>query len=96
MSDSNYDCTIVPFPKLRRLMVDGGQIGRRKHTVHGLVEMDVTRPRQLMRDHKAQTGESLSFTAFVMACLGRAVDMNKHMHATGTGGASWSSLTRWT
>jgi len=77
--DGSYE--IITFPKLRRLMVDGGRMGRQKHSVHGLVEMDVTRARQAIRDHKVRTGESLSFTAFVMACLGSAVDQNKHMHA---------------
>jgi 2-oxoacid dehydrogenases acyltransferase (catalytic domain) len=72
---------IRPFPKIRRLMADGGRMGRQKHIVHGLVEMDVTRPRQIIRDHKARTGESLSFTAYATACLGRAIDMNRHMHA---------------
>jgi pyruvate/2-oxoglutarate dehydrogenase complex dihydrolipoamide acyltransferase (E2) component len=81
MSENNEGYTTLPYPKIRRLMVDGGRMGRHKHIVHGLVEMDVTRARQAIRDHKARTGESLSFTAFIMACLGRAVDMNKHMHA---------------
>lgn len=72
---------IIPFPRIRRLMVDGGRLGRQKHLVHGLVEMDVTHARRLIREHKARAGESLSFTAFVMACLGRAVDMNRHMQA---------------
>lgn len=76
---ANY--TVLPFPKIRRPMVDGGRMGRQKHTIHGLVEMDVTQARQSIREHKACTGESLSFTAFVIACLGRAVDMNKYMHA---------------
>jgi hypothetical protein len=62
-------------------MVDGGRMGRRKHTVHGLLEVDVTLPRQLIRDHNARTGETLSFTAFVIGCLGRALDSDKHMHA---------------
>jgi pyruvate/2-oxoglutarate dehydrogenase complex dihydrolipoamide acyltransferase (E2) component len=81
MSKNNGGFTVIPFPKIRRLMVDGGRLGRQKHIIHGLVEVDVTRARQAIRDHKARTGESLSFTAFVMTCLGRAVDMNKHMHA---------------
>jgi pyruvate/2-oxoglutarate dehydrogenase complex dihydrolipoamide acyltransferase (E2) component len=79
MNNENYQ--IVPLPKIRRLMVDGGRLARQKHLIHGLVEMDVTDARRLIRDHKARTGEALSFTAFVMACLGRAVDMNKHMQA---------------
>jgi pyruvate/2-oxoglutarate dehydrogenase complex dihydrolipoamide acyltransferase (E2) component len=79
MKSENYQ--VVPFPKIRRLMVDGGRMARQKHLVHGLAEVDVTEARQLIRDHKAKTGETLSFTAFIMTCLGRAVDMNKHMQA---------------
>ncbi len=62
-------------------MVDGGRLGLQKHTVHGLVEFDITRARETIRQHKAQTGETLSFSAFVLACLGKAIDLNKHMHA---------------
>ena len=77
----NGEYQVIPFPKIRRLMVDGGRMGRQKHLIHGLVEMDVTDARQLIRQHKARSGETLSFTGFVMTCLGRAVDMNKHMQA---------------
>jgi hypothetical protein len=73
--------TVLPFSRSRRLMVDGGQIGRNKHTVHGLVEFDITQPRAAIQRHKDRTGEALSFTAFFLACLGRAVDLNKSMHA---------------
>lgn len=62
-------------------MVDGGRMGLRKHTVHGLVEFDVTRPRETIRQQKAQTGETLSFSAFFLACLGKAIDTNRHLHA---------------
>jgi len=81
MSSDVPDYEILPFPKIRRLMVDGGRMGRQKHIVHGLAEIDVTLPRQIIRDYKTRTGETLSFTAYVSACLGRAIDMNKHMHA---------------
>ncbi|MBE0669209.1 MAG: 2-oxo acid dehydrogenase subunit E2 [Anaerolineales bacterium] len=79
MSDKSYQ--LVPFPKIRRLMVDGGRMARQKHLIHGLVEIDVTDARRVIHKHKAKTGETLSFTAFIMACLGRAVEMNKHMQA---------------
>jgi pyruvate/2-oxoglutarate dehydrogenase complex dihydrolipoamide acyltransferase (E2) component len=79
MKNRNYQT--IPFPKIRRLMVDGGRMARQKHLIHGLVEVDVTAARRLIHDHKSRTGETLSFTAFIMACLGRAVDMNKHMQA---------------
>ena len=73
--------SVLPYPRLRLLMVDGGRLGLKKHTVYGLVEFDITRAREAIRNHKAQTGESLSFSAFFLACLGKALDMNKHMHA---------------
>ena len=81
MSENDDSYQTIPFPKIRRLMVDGGRLARQKHVIHGLVEIDVTRARQAIRNHKSQTGETLSFTAFIMACLGRAVDMNKRMQA---------------
>jgi pyruvate/2-oxoglutarate dehydrogenase complex dihydrolipoamide acyltransferase (E2) component len=62
-------------------MVDGGRMGVRQHTVHGLVEFDVTQARETIRRHKAQTGETLSFTAFFLACMGKAFEANKRMHA---------------
>ena len=38
-------------------------------------------PRPLIREQKARTGERLSFTAFLTACVGHAVDADKHIHA---------------
>ena len=73
--------TAVPYPRIRLLMTDGGQMGLRKHTVHGLVEFDITCARETLRQHKAQTGEALSFSAFFLACLGKALDLDKQMHA---------------
>lgn len=73
--------TILPYPRTRLLMVDGGRLGLKQHTVHGLVEFDITCARAAIRAHKAQTGETLSFTAFFLACLGKALDMNRHLHA---------------
>lgn len=67
----------LPFPKIRRLMEDGGRLGREKHLIHGLFEMDVTEARHAIRQHRARTGEGLSFMAFVVACVGRAVERHK-------------------
>jgi pyruvate/2-oxoglutarate dehydrogenase complex dihydrolipoamide acyltransferase (E2) component len=61
--------------------VDAGWIAHRKHMIHGLVEVDVSEPRRKIREYKARTGETLSFTAFVLTCLGRAVDEDRSLHA---------------
>lgn len=81
MRDETNRHDVIPFPRARLLMMDGGRLARRKHIVHGLVEFDVTRARALLHRQRAQTGASLSFTAFILACLGKAIDQNRCMHA---------------
>jgi len=66
---------------LRRTALDAGRLGRRKHIVHALIEVDVTAPRATIREHLAATGEKLSFTAWVIYCLGRAIALHPHLHA---------------
>src|SRR5512134_1947020 len=81
MKTQQKDHTVVPYPRIRLLMVDGGRMGLQKHTVHGLIEFDITQARETIRQHKAQTGEALSFSAFILACMGKAIDQDKQMHA---------------
>jgi pyruvate/2-oxoglutarate dehydrogenase complex dihydrolipoamide acyltransferase (E2) component len=71
----------VAFPPERRLVLDTLRLGQRKFMMHGLLEIDVTRARRLGREHATRTGEKLSFTAFVLACLGRAVSAHPEVHA---------------
>ena len=71
----------LPYPRSRRLVIDAMRAGSRKHMIHGLVEFDVTRPRAMLRAHKERTGESLSFTAFVLHCVGAAVAEERVIHA---------------
>src|SRR5215207_5651434 len=52
-----------------------------KHTVYGLLEVDVTVVRQFIAAHKARTGEVLSFTGYLTFCLARAVDENPSVQA---------------
>ena len=79
MNKKSSDFEIVPLPKTRRGISEMLHEGQRKHMVHGLTEIDVTKPRQIIREHKTRTGERLSFTAFITNCLAQAVDENKMM-----------------
>jgi pyruvate/2-oxoglutarate dehydrogenase complex dihydrolipoamide acyltransferase (E2) component len=72
---------VEPFPPSRHAIVNAGRIAVRRHISHALIEIDVTKARRFIHEHKAKTGESLSFTAFLIACLAHAIDENKHMHA---------------
>jgi len=71
----------IEFPRIREGAIDLLREAQRKHMIHALMEIDVTDARRRIREHKAQTGETLSFTAFIAACLARAVDEDKAMHA---------------
>ena len=81
MPDTGRDFQVVLLPKTRQAIGDMLHEGQKKHMIHGLTEVDVTRPRQIIAEHKTRTGEKLSFTAFVTTCLAQAVDENKMMHA---------------
>lgn len=73
--------TVVPFPKLRRMLALMYSAVQRAHKTHGLIEVDVTEARRYLRERRARTGEALSFTAFIVMCLARAVDENKTLNA---------------
>ena len=73
--------TAIPFPWERQMIIEGGRIASKRHTVFGLIEVDVTESRKIIHEYKERTGESLSFTAFLVSCLGKAVDENKAVHA---------------
>jgi len=74
-------CRVEPFPRAQHQMVDWLGLMHRQHTVHALLEVDVTDARRAIREHRTRTGEGLSFTAFVVANLARAVDEDRRMHA---------------
>ena len=72
---------VEPFPRERHNVVDALEVGVHRHMVHALLELDVTRARQLIRERENRVGVRLSFTAFLVATLARAVDANKRLHA---------------
>ncbi len=72
---------VIPYPKSRRFMEEAIRSTHNKPMMHGLLEVDVTKARAYLREEKARTGEHPSFTAFIIACLGRAVDEHKDVHA---------------
>ncbi|HEX9134165.1 MAG TPA: 2-oxo acid dehydrogenase subunit E2, partial [Ktedonobacteraceae bacterium] len=81
MKKKNAHYKVASFSKLRRVMAVTLRSAQRKPMIHGLIEVDVTRAREFLREYKAKTGESLSFTAFKITCLARAVDENKSVQA---------------
>jgi pyruvate/2-oxoglutarate dehydrogenase complex dihydrolipoamide acyltransferase (E2) component len=81
MNKQHDDYKVVPYPKMRRLEAIAYRSVQHKPMIHGLLEVDVTRARAYLREHKANTGESLSFNAFLIACLAKAVEEHKAVQA---------------
>lgn len=81
MTKQTANYIVENFPAARQLIVEAGRLGSRRPLIHGLLEIDVTRARAALRDHKARTGESLSFTAFIVKCLAQAIDQDRRVQA---------------
>ncbi|OHD76549.1 MAG: hypothetical protein A2V99_09720 [Spirochaetes bacterium RBG_16_67_19] len=60
----------VPFSLLRRAAAASAAVAAKRSTIHSLTEVDITEPRRILREQK------LSLTAYVVACLARAVAEN--------------------
>ncbi len=81
MNEKTRAYQLVELPPQRRVMPAILDLTWRKHCMYGLLEVDVTQARQVLEAYKAQTGESLSLTGYLVYCLARAVDENKAVQA---------------
>jgi pyruvate/2-oxoglutarate dehydrogenase complex dihydrolipoamide acyltransferase (E2) component len=72
---------VVDLTPGRRLWINALDLSGPTHWMAGLLEVDVTVARQVITARKARTGETLSFTSFLVYCLARAVDENKEVQA---------------
>lgn len=87
MPPTRYDLSkmipfeIKQFAPTRQATVEILTATQRKHVIHGLVEVDVTQPRRLIQKRASHTGEKLSFTGYIVACLAKAVETDLNVHA---------------
>ncbi|HEX8729739.1 MAG TPA: 2-oxo acid dehydrogenase subunit E2 [Ktedonobacterales bacterium] len=71
----------LPYSDSRRWRAAAYRAIHHKAMIHGLFEADVTKARAALQNHKAKTGETLSFTAFLITCLAKVVDEDKTTQA---------------
>lgn len=72
---------VLPFTMERRMVAAVGSAGRNQNNIHAMIEVDITEPRRIIREHKNQTGERLSLTAYVVTCLARAIAEHPELNA---------------
>lgn len=77
---------IEEFPASRLGTIDVCELGRSRHHMVALAELDVTEARAAMHAQRPATGAPLSFTGWVVACVARAASEYPHAHALYAGG----------
>jgi pyruvate/2-oxoglutarate dehydrogenase complex dihydrolipoamide acyltransferase (E2) component len=75
----SYD--MLPFPSVRNPIIDSGYVSARRHIIHGFLELDVTEARRILKASKGSDGRPLSFTAFLVASYGRAIQQQPQVQA---------------
>jgi len=71
---------VLRLPKHRELLGDLERMTT-KHPIQALMEFDVTEARTLMREYEQKSGETISFTAWIIKCIAEAVSENKQVQA---------------
>ncbi len=79
MTGSDYE--LLRFSESRRATMDTGRLGRDRHYMFGLLEVDVTRARRELRRLRRQ-GPPVSFTAWMVKSIGDSVAAHPSVHAT--------------
>ena len=75
------DFTVGKVPKSRRIVLDLLEIGFQKHHFSALLEIDITPARDIFRTYKEKNRENLSFTGWIVYCIGQAVEQHKEINA---------------
>jgi hypothetical protein len=81
MNEKTGSYHLIDLPPARRVMINMLDLRGPTQSMYGLLEVDVMVARQFIAEHKARTGETLSFTGYLTFCLARAVDADKAVQA---------------
>ena len=71
----------LPFSRVREVYADALSLGSKRNHAMSLIELDVTKAREYIRNHHGKTGDKLSFTSWIAKCVGQAVSEHRLMHA---------------
>jgi pyruvate/2-oxoglutarate dehydrogenase complex dihydrolipoamide acyltransferase (E2) component len=72
---------VLPFTMNRRMVAASASVAREQNNIQAIIEVDISEPRRLIREHRQRTGERLSLTAYVATCLARAIAEHPNLNA---------------
>ncbi|QEE15658.1 2-oxo acid dehydrogenase subunit E2 [Promethearchaeum syntrophicum] len=70
--------TIKKISPMAKAIDDYRSVAKQMHTIWAFGAADITECRKRLRKHKETSGESISFTAFLIACYARVVEKHKY------------------
>ncbi len=76
--EQNHSFTVKKISRMAQSIDDYTTEAKSKNLIWAFAEYDVTQARATLRKHKEDTGESISFTAFLISCFARVVERHKY------------------
>jgi pyruvate/2-oxoglutarate dehydrogenase complex dihydrolipoamide acyltransferase (E2) component len=59
----------IPLTFNRRAVRASASVTKEKNVIHSVTEIDITEPRQIIREYFEKSGEKISLTAYIVTCL---------------------------
>lgn len=75
----NYQ--VLPFRRERNATLDTLRWAKKRLLIPIMLEVDVTAAREAIREFRRRTGQSLSFTAWIVSCVARAAAEHPRVHS---------------
>lgn len=63
----------IPLTFNRRAVIASATVTKERNTIHCITEVDISEPHRLINEHLQKTGEKLSLTAYIVACLAHVI-----------------------
>lgn len=63
---------------IRRLVAEQMTIARKRNTIHGLFELDISLLKEKISEHR-KNGHVFSFSAYIMFCFGKALEAHREL-----------------
>lgn len=71
----------LPLSSYRQAVIASASVTKEKNAIHSFTEVDITQPRNLIKEHFERTGEKLSFTAYIVTCLAQVIKQHPQLNS---------------
>ena len=75
----NYETK--PFTKSRKNTVEILRENEKKHSAYGLIELDITNARNIIKKLKEKHNKNISVTGWIIKCIAEAISKHKELNA---------------